>query len=363
MTLLDDHRTLVSSAGSYAVEGLGQFEVTGVDAHAFINRIATLDVSLLKPGRFAHALILRDDAAILDRVTVYRFPDRIMLLVDAQFRHAAWEYIVSRKRGTVRLRDISDDVGLVVVRGPLSASRMAGMMDPMPLEPGDVETARFAGVDVFGGRTTVDGPDGFDLFCRRRDRDSLVTGLGHAGVLPVEREAWELLHMEWGIARVGIEIDADDTPLEAGLEGLVAEMKGAPFPGETALASRRRSGAMKRLVGFRVAGEYGPPVGARVSVAGLMVDRVRSVARSPRVGIIGMTALPTSAGASGTVLTFEAGTERWTGEVVHRPFVNRAGAVVASEAKQPRAESEHLPSSDAVTASEATQSSLDGAIP
>ena len=335
--LFEEHRILVSGAGCYAADGLGQFEVTGADAHAFVNRIATLDVSLLPPGRFVHALILRDDAGILDRVTVYRFPDRIMLLVDAQVREAAWEYIVARKRGNVRLRDISDDVGLISVRGPASATRLTPLMDHVPVEAGDIETARFAGVDVFAGRATLDGPDGVDFFCRRRDRDSLETGLRHAGVHPVIREAWELLQLEWGVARVGIEIDPDDTPLEAGLESLVAEMKGAPFPGETALASRRRTGAIKRLVGFRVHGDDIPPVSARVSVAGLMVDRVRSVGRSPRVGIIGMTALPTSAATPGTPLHFEAGSHSWSGEVVRRPFVSRSGMATGDTTEMPAA--------------------------
>jgi glycine cleavage system aminomethyltransferase T len=340
--MLEEHRVLVSGAGSFVADGLGQFEVTGVDAHAFINRVATLDVSLLPHGRFAHALILRDDAGILDRVTVYRFPDRIMLLVDAQFRHAAWEYIVARKRGNVRLRDISDDVGLVTVRGPATAQRLSNLMDPIPAEPGDLVTARLGGVDVFAGRATLDGPDGLDLFCRKRDRESLESGLRHAGINAVMFEAWQLLRLEWGVARVGIEIDSDDTPVEAGLEHLVAEMKGAPFPGETALASRRRSGAIKRLVGFRVHGDEVPQVGTRVTVAGLMIDRIRSVGRSPRAGIIGMTALPTSAATPGTPLQFELGTQSWSGEVVRRPFVTRSGMALNDTMEMP-ANKEGLP--------------------
>lgn len=320
---LEDHRVLVNSAGSFVPEGLGQFEVTGPDAHAFVNRVATVDVSVLAPGRFAHALILRDDASILDRVTVYRFEDRVMLLVDAAYREVVWEYIVARKRGNVRLRDISDDVGLVTIRGPAAATRLAPLLAPLPAEPGDVVTARLAGIDVFAARATLDGPDGIDLFCRRRDRDSLQGALTHAAVFPVREEAWQLLRLEWGVSRVGIEIDPDDTPLEAGLEHLVAEGKGAPFPGETALASRRRTGAIKRLVGFRVSGDRLPPVGARVRVAGLVVDRIRSVGTSPRVGIIGITAVPTSAEAAGTPLTFEAGGAMWDAEVARRPFVSR----------------------------------------
>jgi len=103
----------------------------------------------------------------------------------------------------------------------------------------------------------------------------------------------------------------------------VAEGKGAPFPGETALAARRRTGALKRLVGFVGAGDEVPPLAARVSVAGVVVDRVRSIGLSPRVGIIGMAAIPTSADTPGTVLTMHSGEGSWSAKVVQRPFVTR----------------------------------------
>jgi aminomethyltransferase len=317
------YRALVSGAGSWTAAGLGQFEVSGPDAHAYVNRVATADLSVLEPGHFVHSLLLRDDASILDRVTVYRFPERVMLLVDAMQREAAWDHVVMRKRGNIRLRDISDDMGLIAVRGPATLVRLAPFLSPMPAEPGDIVNARLAGIDVFAARATFDGPEGVDLYCRARDHASLQKTLLNAGVQAVTDEDWRLCRMEWGIANVGIEIDAGDTPLEAALERLVAEGKGAPFPGETALASRRRTGAFKRLVGLHIAGDEMPPPAARVSVAGVMVDRVRSIAMSPRVGIIGMTAVPTSADAPGTALTILAGDATWPATVVHRPFVTR----------------------------------------
>ena len=81
MSTLDEHRVLVEGAGAWGTDNLGQFEVTGPDAGALVNRVATADMSRLSAGRFAHALLLRDDASILERVTVYRFPDRVMLLI------------------------------------------------------------------------------------------------------------------------------------------------------------------------------------------------------------------------------------------------------------------------------------------
>lgn len=319
----DDYRALTSAAGSWVAHAYGQFEIAGADAHALINRIVTADLSLLEPGHCIPSLLLREDATILDRVTVYRFPDRVMLLVDPAQRAEAWDHLVARKRGNVRLRDISDAMGVVMVRGPGTASQLAAFLTRMPASAGDVASSRLAGVDVFAARAPADAADGIDFYCRSRDVESLRGALERAAVRPVSDDAWYLTQLEWGIARVGVDIDPDDTPVEADLEQLVAEGKGAPFPGETALAARRRTGAIKTLVGLHVVGEELPPVGARASVAGVMVDRVRAVGRSPRVGIIGTVAVPTSTDAPGTTLSLMSGDHVWQARVVRRPFVSR----------------------------------------
>lgn len=319
----DEYRALSGDAASWIARGFGQFEVSGPDANAFVNRIATADLSVLTPGSFVHSLLLHDDATILDRVTVYRFPERVMLLVDGAQREAAWDDLVSRKRGNVRLRDISQDMGVIVVRGPHIVARLDSVLNPMPATPGTIVTARLGGVDVFAARATGDGPDGFDCYCRTRDLAAVESILAGTGVVPVGDRVWQLHRLEWGMATVGVDIDPDDTPLEAGLDHLVAEGKGAPFPGELAFAARRRTGAIKRLVGFHVTGNELPPSAARVSVAGLMVDRVRAIGRSPRVGIIGTTAIPISAESPGTMLSIVSGEKCWDARVVNRPFVAR----------------------------------------
>jgi aminomethyltransferase len=317
---------LTTAAGAWVADGFGQFEVTGPDANAFVNRVTTADLSELPPGRFVHALLLRDDASILARVTIYRFPDRTMLLVDRVARTAAWNEIVARKRGNVRLRDISEDIGLAAVRGPAAAGRLAPLLEPTPALAGDVTNARFAGVDVFAARATADGPDGVDLYCRRRDLPSLQGALARLAIPVVDDATWALHRLEWGTPTIGVEIDADDTPVEAGLEGLVVQGKGAPYPGEVAFAERMRTGARRRLVGFTVAGDVPPPEGAEVRTNDRAVDRVRSVGVSPRAGIIGMTAVPVGADAIGTPLEIVAADgRRWNAIVARRPFVARTG--------------------------------------
>jgi aminomethyltransferase len=316
---------LTTAAGAWVADGFGQFEVTGPDANAFVNRVTTADLSELPPGRFVHALLLRDDASILARVTIYRFPDRTMLLVDRVARTAAWNEIVARKRGNVRLRDISEDIGLAAVRGPAAAGRLASLLEPVPATPGDVTNARFAGVDVFAARATAEGADGVDLYCRRRDLPSLRQAMERLAIPVVDDGTWALHRLEWGTPAIGVEIDADDTPVEAGLEALVVQGKGAPYPGEMAYAERRRTGGLRRLVGFTVAGDVPPPEGAEVRTNDRAVDRVRAVGVSPRAGIIGMTAVPVGADLIGTALEIVSGDQRWDAVVARRPFVARAG--------------------------------------
>ncbi len=325
MTDATGYTALTTAAGAWVADGLGQFEVTGPDAHAFVNRVTTADLSLLPPGRFVHALLLHDDASILGRVTIYRFPDRTMLLVDRAARTAAWNDIVERKRGNIRLRDISEDIGLAAVRGPAAVGRLAALLDPVPAEPGDVLNARFAGVDVFAARATADGADGVDLYCRRRDLPSLSGTLARLAIPVVDDATWALYRLEWGTPMIGVEIDPDDTPVEAGLEALVVQGKGAPYPGEVAYAERRRTGPMRTLVGFVVTGDDPPPIGAEVRANDRVVDRVRSIGVSPRVGIIGMTAVPVGADTPGTPLEIVDGEQRWSAVVARRPFVRREG--------------------------------------
>lgn len=321
MSNMAHYLALTTASAAWVTSALGQFEVSGPDAGAFVNRVTTADLSRLPPGRFAHALMLRDDATILARVTVYRFDELVMLLVDGAARAEAWKELVRLKRGTVRLRDISDGVAVVAVRGPRTVAQLTMHLDPMPRSPGDVTFAYLSGIGVFAARTTDDGPDGIDLYCRGRDLPTLGDALARLGVPMVGTDTWDLLRLEQGVARFGIEIDPADTPVEAGLEHLVATAKGASFPGEAAYAERARTGPVRKLVGFTVAGDTAPPIGATVLANGRPVDRVRSAALSPRAGVIGTTAVPLGADAPGTSLRIATDFREWDATVVAVPFV------------------------------------------
>src|SRR5438067_1059415 len=135
-----EHRAVRERVGVFDVSHMGEFEVSGPDRNAFV-----------------------------DDCLVYRFEDRVMLVVNAANIAQDWDHIVAQKRGAnVRLRDISDQTGLLAVQGPAAETLLA------PLTTVGVAMipyyyfaqGKVAGVQCFISRTGYTGEDGFELYAR-----------------------------------------------------------------------------------------------------------------------------------------------------------------------------------------------------
>src|SRR2546430_14652475 len=107
-----------------------------------------------------------------------------MMVVNAANIARDWEHVVQQKRGAnVRLRDISDDTGLLAVQGPGAEALLA------PLTPVGVAMipyyhfaeGKVAGGQCFISRTGYTGEDGFELYCRGADAATLWHALVRAG--------------------------------------------------------------------------------------------------------------------------------------------------------------------------------------
>src|ERR1041384_2635659 len=169
--ILAEHKAVRTGTGIFDVSHMGEFEVSGPDRNAFVNRLTCNDVGALDPGGVQYSALLTPEGTFVDDCTVYRFDDRLMLVVNASNRARAWEHIVDQKQAwgvNVRLRDISDDTGLLAVQGP-KAKTLLQPLTGLPLSSiGYYRCAagRIAGLDCFISRTGYTGEDGFELYCR-----------------------------------------------------------------------------------------------------------------------------------------------------------------------------------------------------
>jgi aminomethyltransferase len=247
-----------------------------------------------------------------------------MIVVNASNVARAWEHIVKQKGGAnVRLKDISDEVGLLAIQGPTAQATVQPLSDTPLDDIGYYHFAvgRIAGAQCFISRTGYTGEDGFELYCRDRDTVALWEALTAAGARPIGLGARDSLRLEMGYALYGNDIDDTITPLEAGLGWIVKLDKGSPFMGDKALRDQKQRGVTRKLVGFRLDGRGFPRHGYPVYLGDRDVDVVRSGTMSPSLGqAIGTTYLPADAAKVGTRFEVECRGERIPAEVVKRPF-------------------------------------------
>src|SRR6266487_3680792 len=302
-----EHKAVRETVGVFDVSHMGEFEVTGPDRNAFVQRVTCNDVGALKPGQAQYSAILTDQGTFV----------------------ADWTHIVAQKRGAnVRLRDISDATALLAVQGPEAEALLA------PLTPVGVAMipyyhfaeGKVAGVQCFISRTGYTGEDGFELYCRAADAETLWHALVGAGrAEPCGLGARDTLRLEAGYPLYGSDIDAAVTPYEAGLGWIVKLEKGADFTGLAALKRQKLEGVKRRLVGFKMAA---PRTVARhgygVYVDGAQVDVVRSGTVTPTANRgIGITYLPVESAHPGARFDIDVRGKRAPAEVARLPFVER----------------------------------------
>jgi len=323
--ILAEHRAVREAVGIFDVCHMGEFEITGPDRNALVNRVTTNDVSILEAGHVQYSCFLNGQGGIVDDCTVYRFEDKVMLVVNAANIEKDWNHILAQKHGAnVRLRNISAEVGLLALQGPQAEALLQSATDSHLRDIGYYRFAvgRVAGAGCFISRTGYTGEDGFELYCRLQDTGTIwgaLTGPGKAQ--PIGLGARDTLRLEVGYALYGNDIDDSTTPLEAGLGWITRLDKGAPFMGETALKVQRIAGVSRKLVGFRMVGRGIPRHGMPVYVDGLAVDQVRSGTMSPSLGYaIGTTYLPVARCSVGSRFHVDIRGEQVEAEVVRRPF-------------------------------------------
>lgn len=320
-----EHEIVRTAAGVFDVSHMGEFEITGPDRNAFVNRLTCNDVGALAPGQAQYSALLTEAGTFVDDCIVYRFDDKIMLVVNAANLAKDWEHVVGRKTGNVRLKDISDEVALLALQGPGSEPLLQAVtrVNLAGIRYYHFDTGAVAGVDCFISRTGYTGEDGFELYFRPRHADAVWSALVGAGrAEPIGLGARDSLRLEVGYPLYGNDIDDTTNALEARLGWIVKLDKSVPFTGKAALQQVKAAGVTRRLSGFVVdAKGVIPRPGMAVFVGDQQVDIVRSGGYGPTLKqAIGTTYLPTASATPDTTFAIEVRGKRIEARVVKLPF-------------------------------------------
>jgi aminomethyltransferase len=323
-----EHKAVRERCGLFDVSHMGEFIIRGERGVDFVNYVTTNDVAALAIGQVHYSTILNERGTIEDDCLVYRFADKLMMVVNAS--NVEKDYMhVARHAGKfgVMVEDISDRMGLLALQGPRAAEIL------QPLTKSDLSAIKYyhftegevAGMPMIISRTGYTGEDGFELYHDVQYSDRLWDALMAAGdVSPAGLGCRDTLRLEMGMALYGNDIDDTVTPLEANLAWLVKLKKGE-FVGSDVLNEQKANGVKKKLVGFTQAERNFPRHGYPVFANGEPSGVVCSGTMSPTLGIpIGTCYLPTDQSKEGTTFEIEIRGKRVPATVVKPPFYKNA---------------------------------------
>ncbi|MDT5294816.1 MAG: aminomethyltransferase [Acidobacteriota bacterium] len=259
---VEEHNATRTRSGLFDVSHMGEIEVRGADAVAFVNRLCSNDVTKLVDGQAHYSALTTPAGTVVDDLLVYRFgPERLLLVVNASTTEKDWEWINSHKRDeSVRLTNRSADFCQIALQGP----RALGILQTLtatPLEEIKYYHFREGSVDGMNSiisRTGYTGEDGFEVYAAPEQAERLwekmldAGGFGTPeGVQPCGLAARNTLRLEAGMALYGHEITEETTLLEANL-GWITKLGKGDFIGREVLARQKEEGVRRRLVGFEV---------------------------------------------------------------------------------------------------------------
>jgi folate-binding protein YgfZ len=309
-----EYRALTESCGLLDSSKRGKLALTGPEAKAFLAGQVTNDIEALSLGSGCYAAFLTPKGKMLGDLRVLDLGDELLLDTERVALQALFDMIRRFKIGyEVELHKRTVERGLLSLIGP-DALRVA---DAEGLA--DVEHANafleIEGIAVLAVRTYV----GADMICEASDTEQLTSALLARGAQTVSEQTAEILRVERGRPRYGIDLDDTVIPQEAGLnERAVSFTKGCYVGQETVARLYYRGKPNRHLRGLRLS-EPGA-TGDELRLGEKPVGRLGSTVVSPGLGPIALALVRREAEPGTTITVGKHGDSAVVGELPFAPI-------------------------------------------
>lgn len=276
-----EYTALVSGAALLDRTDAGVLILTDADRVDFLQRMTTANVTALRPGQAALAVLTNPMARIEFVFTILCREQELWLLPAPGQAEALAGKLRSQIffMDKVKVANASQSLRRLRVMGEQAGTFLQEVGMPS-LTTDDTLASADAATVLRQDRYEIPG---YELIVPAEDADNLRARLLEAGaVVSADRETYENRRIELGRPLVGAELIGDYTPLESGLAWAVADDKGC-YTGQEIIARQiTYDKVTKTLVGLR--SDAPLSVGADVTVGGRSVGSVTSSGYSPALG-------------------------------------------------------------------------------
>ena len=219
---------------------LGKIEVRGPDAVAFLEKIYTHRIGAMKIGRCAYGIMLGEDGMLMDDGVTARLGEQHFYLTTTTGGAATVLSWLERWLQTewpelrVYLTSVTDRWSTIALAGPNSRNVLKSLNGDFALDAEDfpfmsMRSGRLAGFPVRLFRVSFSGELAFEINVESDCAQAVWEVLMDAGrqydIVPYGTEAMHVLRAEKGFVIVGQDTDGSVTPVDLGMNWLLARDK------------------------------------------------------------------------------------------------------------------------------------------
>ncbi|HSS04792.1 MAG TPA: glycine cleavage system aminomethyltransferase GcvT [Solirubrobacterales bacterium] len=320
----EEHMAVRTHAGMFDVSHMGEVEVEGPGALAFLQRVLSNDVAAIEIGGAQYSCLCAEDGGVLDDLFAYRLGgDRFLLVTNSANHESDLAWLGRWSRGfDVSVRDVADRYAMLAVQGPHARSIVSAALG-IALPPRmRVGMARIGNRPALVCGTGYTGEDGVELLIDPEIAAAIWVELLDSGVVPCGLAARDTLRLEACFHLHGNDLTPERNPIEAGLGWCCREATG--FLGAEAVARARAEGTAAKLAPFKIEGAGIPRQGNPVLAGDEPVGVVTSGTFSPLLEIgIGMAYVRSDLAEPGTEVEIDVRGKRRAARIASRPLYRK----------------------------------------
>jgi glycine cleavage system T protein len=284
----EEYLSVRRAAGLLDFSNRAVLEFTGTDRLSYLQGLISNDLRVAPSGEGIYAAFLSQQGKVLGDCRVLTTDDSFIVDLWEPLKPKILEhlhrYLVADE---VEITDLSDRCAILSIQGPKSEGLLEKFLakNQQPQKSLDHTVAEIAAVEIRICRYSHTREDGFDLVIPLTDIEPMTRQLTEAAHAHSARwvgmDAYEMLRIESGIPRYGIDITDDNLILETGLSHAVSFTKGCYLGQEVVERIRSRGHVNKALTGLLIHGKTAPPAGSKILSGEKEIGTITSCVYSP----------------------------------------------------------------------------------
>ena len=259
--VLKEHLHTRAKAGLFDVSHMGQALITGQDACASLEKLIPIDIEDLPIGEQRYGFFTNAAGGIEDDLMVSRWPEGVMVVVNAACKENDFAYLAANMTGDAQL-NIFDDLALIAIQGPAAKDVLARLgHDLRDMGFMQCRDIKIEGIACRMSRSGYTGEDGFEISAHNDQAEKL------ARILQADPDcAWiglgarDSLRLEGGMCLYGHDINTTTSPIEAAIGWAISParrkegIREGGFPGADIILAQMPASISRKRVGLKPVG-------------------------------------------------------------------------------------------------------------